>query len=138
MTAGAGRLDQVAASDGRLAETRTLPAAPAPHTVQVAEVWRDHKKPGAARLTLDHLRQHGLSVNDPTDDSWLRTERARIGRRVRDFRMDGDLTQERVYLAAGLNRSFYQGIEGGLENPTLEVLLRIARAIGVPLSDLVR
>jgi transcriptional regulator with XRE-family HTH domain len=74
----------------------------------------------------------------PDDDDWLQRERIRIGRRIRDARMDHDLTQEEVFLAVPLTRSFYQEIEGGRANPSLETLLRIARVIGVPIADLLR
>ena len=74
---------------------------------------------------------------DLSDDAWLRDERARIGRRIQETRIHHDLTQERVFLAASLSRTYYQSIEAGRENPTLEVLLRIARAIGVPLGELI-
>lgn len=78
--------------------------------------------------------------NDLTDDddSWLRHESQRIGRRIRDVREHHNLTQEGVFLAVPMNRAHYQAIEAGRANPTLRTLLRIARAIGVPLEDLVR
>lgn len=74
--------------------------------------------------------------DSPGSDDWLLRERRRIGRRIRDARMDHNLTQEQVFLAASVNRSFYQQIEGGAANPSLETLLRIARAIGVTISEL--
>lgn len=74
---------------------------------------------------------------DPTDDPWLH-DRMRIGRAIRDARLHHDLTQEAVFLAIPMNRSYYQDIEAGLANPTLDTLLEIASAIGVPLADLVR
>ncbi|MGW4784255.1 helix-turn-helix domain-containing protein [Streptomyces sp. NPDC004230] len=77
-----------------------------------------------------------MSRNLPDDDDWLLRERGRIGRRIRDVRTDNNLTQEQVFLGAGLSRSFYQQIEGGLANPSLETLLRIARVIGVPIAEL--
>jgi transcriptional regulator with XRE-family HTH domain len=52
--------------------------------------------------------------------------------------MDHNLTQEAVFLAIPMNRSYYQEIESGEANPTLDTLLAIAAAIGVPLADLVR
>lgn len=73
---------------------------------------------------------------DPPDDDWLQQERRRIGRCIRDARLDHNLTQERVFLAVPLNRAFYQQIEAGEANPTLDTLLRIARVIGIPVSDL--
>lgn len=70
--------------------------------------------------------------HDPRDDA----ERQRIGKRIQDVRIDRNLTQEQVYLAIPLTRSFYQAIESGRANPSLNTLIRIARAIGVPISDL--
>ncbi|MGW0576319.1 helix-turn-helix domain-containing protein [Streptomyces sp. NPDC002920] len=74
----------------------------------------------------------------PPDDDWYTHERQRIGRRIRDARDDRGLTQEQVFLAVPLNRSYYQDIEAGSANPTLDMLLGIARAIGIPLPDLLR
>lgn len=76
--------------------------------------------------------------NPPTDDLWLLQERQRIGGRIRDTRLYRNLTQEQVFLAVPLNRSYYQAIEAGRVNPTLDTLNSIARALGVPLADLVR
>lgn len=61
----------------------------------------------------------------------------RIGRAIRDARIDRNLTQEAVVLAIPMNRSYYQDIEAGKANPTLDTLLAIASAIGVPLADIV-
>jgi transcriptional regulator with XRE-family HTH domain len=74
---------------------------------------------------------------DLTDDPWLQ-DRQRIGRAIRDARMSRNLTQEAVFLAIPLNRSYYQEIESGEGNPTLDTLLAIASVIGVPLAELVR
>ncbi|WP_018547459.1 helix-turn-helix domain-containing protein [Streptomyces sp. LaPpAH-108] len=71
------------------------------------------------------------------DDAWLREERVRIGRRIREVREERGLTQQQVFLRAPLSRTYYQHVENGTKNPKLETLLRIARAIGVPLSELV-
>lgn len=75
---------------------------------------------------------------DPLGDDWLLHERRRIGRRISATRMDHDLTQEDVFLRVPLSRAHYQDIEAGQANPSLNLLLRIARAIGVPISDLLR
>jgi transcriptional regulator with XRE-family HTH domain len=50
--------------------------------------------------------------------------------------MDADLTQEKVFLAVPLNRAYYQQIESGIANPSLNTLLRIARVLGVRIADL--
>jgi transcriptional regulator with XRE-family HTH domain len=75
-------------------------------------------------------------LEDLPDDDWLLRERRRIGRCIRNKRLDHNLTQEAVFLAVPMNRKFYQEIEAGQANPSLETLLRIARAIGAPISDL--
>lgn len=74
----------------------------------------------------------------PDDDQWLQQERRRIGDRIRSVRMNRNLTQEQVFLAVPLTRSFYQEIEAGQANPSLETLLRIARVIRVPIGDLLQ
>jgi transcriptional regulator with XRE-family HTH domain len=75
---------------------------------------------------------------DQPDDEWLLHERRRIGQRIRETRMERNLTQEQVFLEAPVSRAFYQQIEAGEANPSLSTLLRIARVIGVSISDLLR
>ncbi|MFE9920483.1 helix-turn-helix domain-containing protein [Streptomyces sp. NPDC005774] len=76
-----------------------------------------------------------MPADQPEDET--DREMLRIGRRIREVREHQGLTQERVFLAVPMNRAHYQDIEAGRANPTLRTLLRIARAIGVPLSELV-
>lgn len=73
---------------------------------------------------------------DLEDDDWLHAERQRIGRSIKAARMDANLTQDKVYLAVPMSRNFYQEIEAGRANPSLNILLAVARAIGVPVSHL--
>ncbi|CAL9651713.1 helix-turn-helix domain-containing protein [Streptomyces sp. enrichment culture] len=76
---------------------------------------------------------------DLTDDEeWRLQERRRIGRSIKAAREGHNLTQEKVFLAIPLNRAYYQQIEGGQANPSLDVLLDIARAIGVSISTLLQ
>ena len=72
----------------------------------------------------------------PDDDDWLHTERRAIGDRIRVRRLRNDLTQEQVFLAAGLARSSYQEIETGLSDAKISSLLRIARVLGAHVTDL--
>ncbi|GAB2731924.1 helix-turn-helix domain-containing protein [Streptomyces bullii] len=71
----------------------------------------------------------------PDDDSWLRDQRRAIGNRVRQLRIDQNLTQERLYLAARISRYTLQRAEAG-EEIQLSTLLRIARVLGVSLGQL--
>lgn len=74
---------------------------------------------------------------DLTDDPW-RHDRQHIGRAIRDARIEHNLTQEAVVNGIPMNRRYYQAIEAGKANPTLDTLLAIASAIGVPLGDIIR
>lgn len=72
------------------------------------------------------------------DDAWLLRERRAIGDRIRDARAHRNFTQEYVFLRVPISRSVYQEIESGQGNPTINTLLRIARVLGVHITDLLR
>jgi transcriptional regulator with XRE-family HTH domain len=76
-------------------------------------------------------------VHPPDDDAWLHEHSRVLGDRIRGERRRQRITQERLYLDAGISRDILQRIEAGQHNPTLYTLLRIARVLGVPLRDLV-
>lgn len=73
---------------------------------------------------------------DPLPD-WVLSYRRQLGDRIRDARLHRNRTQEAVYLATGIPRTTYQGIERGTSDPKISDLLLIAAAIDVPLGDLV-
>ncbi|MFF2852733.1 helix-turn-helix domain-containing protein [Streptomyces sp. NPDC058001] len=74
--------------------------------------------------------------NLPDDDEWLLQERRALGDRIRITRIRQDRTQESVYLAARIARSTYQEIEGGTADARIGTLMRIARVLGVHVTDL--
>lgn len=76
-------------------------------------------------------------VHAPPDDEWILDRLRLIGDRIRAERERQNLTQERLYLAAGISRWSLQEIEAGRNNPTTGTLLRIACALDVPLAVLV-
>lgn len=53
-------------------------------------------------------------------------------------RKEKELSQEEFAYRAKVHRTYMTGIERGDHNPSLEVMERIAAALGVILSDLVR
>jgi len=61
----------------------------------------------------------------------------RLGDRVTERRGDEGLTQQEVGDRAGVSIRAFQSIEWGKVNPSYLVLLRVARAIGVSLQDLI-
>lgn len=74
----------------------------------------------------------------PDDNDWLDHERRALGDRIRIARLHRDLTQERVYLAAGVSRATLQKIEAGTTDARFSTLLRIARVLGMHVADLLR
>ena len=60
-----------------------------------------------------------------------------LGRRVNALRVVRSLSQEELADRAGLDRTYISGIERGLRNPTLLVLLHLKQALGVSLDELV-
>ena len=71
----------------------------------------------------------------PDDDEWIAARRRAIGDRVRAERLRQNLTQDAVYLAAGISRYTLQRVEAGAEMK-LSTLLRIAHVLDVPLPVL--
>jgi transcriptional regulator with XRE-family HTH domain len=65
-------------------------------------------------------------------------DHAAFGASIRQIRTEGDITQTQLAALTGLDRSYISGIERGERNPSLTNILKIARALGVPSSDVHR
>ncbi len=65
-----------------------------------------------------------MATRDPGAD-FLRA----FGRAVRAARAAAGLSQEALGFAAGLDRTYVSGIERGVRNPTLKIIVRIAGAL---------
>ena len=61
----------------------------------------------------------------------------RLGGGIRKHRKMAGLTQEKLAEKVDINPVYMGQIERGFRVPTVDVLLRIARALGVRLRDLV-
>ena len=59
-----------------------------------------------------------------------------VGRRFRSLRKKLKYTQEQVAEKAGMNPTYYGRVERGEANISLELLIPVAEALGVSLSDL--
>lgn len=72
----------------------------------------------------------------------MRASEARLlktfGGSVRDARKLRGLPQEALAEAAQLSRNYISDMERGTRNPGLIVLVRVARALKMPLRDLLR
>ena len=59
-----------------------------------------------------------------------------VRRNIRRIRVAKAIPQERLAFDAGVDRSYLGGMERGEENPTVDVLERVATTLAVPLRDL--
>lgn len=62
----------------------------------------------------------------------------RFGERVRKLRKAKGYSQEAFALQCELDRTYVSGIERGVRNPTLQVLLILARGLGTTISNMTR
>jgi len=59
-----------------------------------------------------------------------------IGQRIRNYRNQKGLSQEKLAEAAGCHSTYIGQVERGEKNATIESIEKIARALDVPLSEL--
>ncbi len=64
-------------------------------------------------------------------------EHAALGRALRAAREQSGLSQEELGFRSGLHRNYVGGCERGEINLSFDILLRLARGLSVPLSDLI-
>jgi transcriptional regulator with XRE-family HTH domain len=62
--------------------------------------------------------------------------RALVGWNLRRLRVARDVSQERLAFDSGVDRSYLGGLERGEENPTVDVLERLAETLTVKLGAL--
>jgi transcriptional regulator with XRE-family HTH domain len=62
--------------------------------------------------------------------------RALVAWNVRRIRVARGLSQERLAFDSGIDRSYVGGLERQTENPTVDLLDRLAKTLEVPLPDL--
>ena len=63
---------------------------------------------------------------------------ALVGQVIQSYRLRKGMSQEVLSGLAGLDRTHYSKIERGLRSPTLDTLCKIAQALDIPPSDIVR
>lgn len=61
-----------------------------------------------------------------------------VGGNVRRLRIERGLTQEQLAFEAGIDLTYEGGIERGKRNPSLMVMARVADALGVTPSELLK
>ena len=60
----------------------------------------------------------------------------RFGRRLRQLRLERDLSQERLAELANLHRNYVSSVERGERNISLLNIDKLAKALAVPAGDL--
>ena len=71
-----------------------------------------------------------------TNDRKSRQRRRAFGERVRRFRSDDELSQERLAERAGLHRTYVGSVERGERNISLDNIYALADALGIDARDL--
>jgi transcriptional regulator with XRE-family HTH domain len=62
--------------------------------------------------------------------------RVRFGRAVRRLREEADYSQESFADAVGVHRTYMGTLERGRGNPSLDVIAKVARGLGISLAKL--
>ncbi|MEV0259247.1 helix-turn-helix transcriptional regulator [Streptomyces sp. NPDC050732] len=75
-------------------------------------------------------------MENPKGTASSPASRAVFGRRLRELRERAGLTQTATAAQAGLNRSFYAGVEAGRTSIAVDRLPGLARTLGVEVSQL--
>lgn len=60
----------------------------------------------------------------------------RVSRNIQRIRRNKDLSQEEVAHRAAIHQTYLSGVETGKRNPSILVLERIAKALGVDISEI--
>ena len=61
-----------------------------------------------------------------------------LGIKIRKLRVDRGWSQLDLSLEANINRNYICDLENGRRNPTLELLIRIANAFEIDISEILR
>lgn len=59
-----------------------------------------------------------------------------FGRKLRAYRLERNLSQEELAEASGLHRTYISGLESGTRNPTIKIVVQVAKALGITASEL--
>ncbi len=65
-------------------------------------------------------------------------EKRSLGSNIRTIRTEHGITQQKLALMTGVSRSYLWKIEIGTADVGIDVLIRIARALDMPVRDLIQ
>ena len=64
--------------------------------------------------------------------------RALVAWNLRRLRVDQQISQDKLAADAGVDRAYLGGLERQTENPTVDLLDKIAEALAIPMEELFR
>ena len=64
------------------------------------------------------------------------TVQQRVSKNIQRIRREKDLSQEEVAHLADIHQTYLSGVETGKRNPSILVVERIAKALGVDISEI--
>jgi len=68
----------------------------------------------------------------------MSNEAQKLGRNLKRIRTEKGISQGDIVRSLGMDRAFVSNIENGKTNPTLATIAKLAKAIGVPIEDLIK
>ena len=68
----------------------------------------------------------------------MKNESKRLGRNLKRVRKEKGISQGDIVRSLGMDRAFVSNIENGKANPTLATIAKLAKALGVPLGELIK
>lgn len=60
----------------------------------------------------------------------------KLGNKVKQFRLEAGISQEKLGELTGLDRTYLSGIERGIRNPAIKNIEKLAKALKVRISEL--
>lgn len=98
--------------------------------------WPPDGTCAVARNALEGIEIAGKLLKSARPKAVLKEYLIGLGRRVRDLRNKRGWTQEQLAEAARLTRVSIVGVEGGKQNISMDVVLRLANSLGTSPEDL--
>lgn len=68
----------------------------------------------------------------------MKTEVLQFGKKLRELRLKKNKSQGDVAKVLGVHRSYISGLERGKRNPSLLTVHKVAKALNVPVEDLMK
>ena len=94
-------------------------------------------EPGRAAVPALFLQRRHMSIGLPTNITGGNVSPRRLATVIKKLREQRDMTQEQLAKKAGVTQGYIAQLESGLrKNPSLPSLRKLARALGVPVGEL--